>query len=183
MRGFGAAFLAGGLVVALAASGCRAPSETLPEDGSGSVDGGETAGAIDQRSYALGGIGAFSEMVGAGVKKLALSTPLQAAELDALVEDAIRIAESNGAEIYRETDFLVTDLFPAELTEGKHVLLISTATTRREYMELKAEKDYLIAEGRYEGEARVRVARRFGELLSYSEEKIQALLEEAGVRG
>jgi hypothetical protein len=31
--------------------------------------------AIDERSYNLGGIGAFAEVVVAGVKKLALSAP------------------------------------------------------------------------------------------------------------
>ena len=34
--------------------------------------------SIDQRSYRLGGIGAFAEMVGAGVKRLALSAPMPA---------------------------------------------------------------------------------------------------------
>ncbi|UCG85053.1 MAG: hypothetical protein JSW71_14060 [Gemmatimonadota bacterium] len=37
-----------------------------------------TSTAIDRRSYNLGGIGAFAEMVGAAVKQLALSAPLGA---------------------------------------------------------------------------------------------------------
>ena len=139
--------------------------------------------SVDARSYRLGGIGAFSEMVGAGVKKLALSAALDPDEMDALVEDATRIAEENGAEIYRETDFLVTDLFPAELTDGKHVLVISSAETREEYMALKAEKVRLVEAGEYEGEARREVARSFGALLSYSQEKIEALLKAGGGGG
>jgi len=41
--------------------------------------------SIDQRSYRLGGIGAFAEMVGAGVKKLALSAAMPPEEMDALI--------------------------------------------------------------------------------------------------
>lgn len=136
----------------------------------------ESSSEIDRRSYALGGIGAFAEMVAAGVKQLALSSPLSPAEMDALVDDAVEIAAANGAEIYRETDFLVTDLFPAELTEGKHVLLIYVGNTRQEYMSLKADKARLMESGSYQGEARLEIARRFGAMLSYSTEKIDALL-------
>ena len=132
--------------------------------------------AIDQRSYRLGSIGAFSEMVDAGVKKLGLSAAVEPGEMDALVEDALQIAADHNVEIYRESDFLVTDLFPEELTAGKDVLLIYRGDTRREYMELKAEKEGLVAAGQYDETARQDIARRFGKLLSYSDEKIDDLL-------
>ncbi len=132
--------------------------------------------AIDQRSYDLGGIGAFAEVVGAGVKKLALSAPMTPAEMDGLIGEAQKIVERNHALSYRETDFLTTDLFPAEITDGKHVLLIYTGAVKDEYLALKKEKELLLASGRYEGEARTRIARQMGRLLSYSEEKIAALL-------
>ncbi len=131
---------------------------------------------IDERSYNLGGIGAFAEVVGAGVKRLALSAPMAPEEMDALIEEAEKIVERNHAISYRETDFLTTDLFPAEITGGKHVLLIYTGSVKDEYMALKEEKRALISENRYEGEARRNVARKMGRLLSYSEEKIDALL-------
>ena len=131
---------------------------------------------IDERSYTLGGIGAFSEMVGAGVKELALSAAMDPHEVDALLEDARRIATTNGAALFRETEFLVTDLFPAEITEGKEVLVIYRGETLRRYTALKAEKQLLLDENRYEGAERSDLARRFGRLLSYSEEKIEALL-------
>lgn len=131
---------------------------------------------IDQRSYNLGGIGAFAEVVGAGVKKLALSAPMTPAEMDGLIGEAQKLVERNHALSYRETDFLTTDLFPAEITEGKHVLLIYTGAVKDEYMALKREKQALLASGRYEGEARTQIARKMGRLLSYSEEKIAALL-------
>ena len=131
---------------------------------------------LDQRSYSLGGMGAFAEMVDAGVKKLALSTPLPADEMDFLIKHAERIAADHNVEIYRETDFLVTDLFSADLTEGKHVLLIYTGSTKQEYAELKEAKHALVESGAYEGEARRQIAVQFGYLLSYSDEKIDALL-------
>ena len=150
--------------------------------GDGSQIHDESDWSIDQRSYNLGGIGAFAEMVGAGVKKLALSSPLDPEEMDATIQEAERIAADNGTGVYRETDFLVTDLFSANLTDGKHVLLICNETTLQEYMDLKARKQQLIEAGQYDSDARVEVAKRMGELLSYTEEKIASLLASAGVQ-
>ncbi len=140
---------------------------------------GESDG-IDKRSYRLGGIGAFSEVVGGGVKKLALSSPMTSQEMDALMDEATKIAARNRVKLHRETDFLVTDLFPASVTEGKHVLLIYQDPVKEEYMALKAETEKLIADGKYEGEARLNIAREMGRLLSYSEERIEAMLVAAG---
>ncbi len=131
---------------------------------------------LDQRSYNLGGIGAFAEMVGADVKKLALSAPLDPVEMKAMIQEAERIAANHGVEVYREADFLVTDLFAASLTEGKDVLLICRESTRQEYLDLKALKTRLVESGQYDETAREDIARRFGGLLSYSEEKISSLL-------
>ncbi|MEC7859668.1 MAG: hypothetical protein VX469_00175, partial [Pseudomonadota bacterium] len=51
--------------------------------------------SIDQRSYKLGNIGAFGEMVNVGIKKLALSAALPPEEMDALIEEAARVAKRN----------------------------------------------------------------------------------------
>jgi hypothetical protein len=131
---------------------------------------------VDQRSWNLGAIAAFSEMVEYGVKRLALGAPLLPAEMDALYEAATEIAQSHGVGLYRESDFLVTDLFSASLTEGKEVLLICNEDTYEEYQALKAEKRRLEAQGEYVGEARTEIARRFGRLLSYPEAHIEAEL-------
>ena len=133
---------------------------------------------IDRRSYDLGVIGAFSEMVGVGVKKMALSATLTPEDADALEEEAGKIAERNGAMIYRETDFLVTDLFPAEITEGKHVYVIYKGATLEAYLALKERKKALSSEGRYEGDARMAIAREMGSLLSYPEDKISEMLKD-----
>jgi hypothetical protein len=136
----------------------------------------ESAWSIDQKSYNLGGIGAFAEMVGSGVKKLALSAPLAPEEMDVIFQDAERIAHNHGVGIYREPDFLVTDLFSADLTDGKHVLLICQESTHQEYMDLKSQKQQLVDTGQYDADARLNIAKRMGKLLSYSDEKIASLL-------
>jgi hypothetical protein len=151
------------------AAGCEAGNEPASNEA--------PEGSIDQRSYTLGGIGAFAEMVAAGVKDLALSAPLEPGEMDSLMEEAQRIVASHDVEVYRETEFLVTDLFPAELTEGKHVLLIYRGETWQAYQALKAEKQRSVESGGWDEEARLEVARRFGRLLSYSDDKIRDLLE------
>ena len=174
-------------VAALLGVGCGAPAgHEAPGDGGPGTETpappppAEGTPTIDQRSYVLGGIGAFAEMVGAGAKTLALSAPLPPGEMDALEADARRIAAQNGAEIYREKDFLVTDLFPGELTDGMHVLLIYRGETLDAYLALKGEKERLEGAEAYDERARIEIARRFGRLLSYSDERIAALLAGSG---
>ena len=134
---------------------------------------------IDERSYQLGVIAAFAEVVGLGVKRLALSSAMPPAEMDALIDEAEKIIARNHALSYRESDFLVTDLFPEEVTEGKHVILIYNDPLKDEYVVLKKRKQKLIDEGRYEGEERKEIAREMGRLLSYPEERIERMLSES----
>lgn len=94
---------------------------------------------VDQRSYNLGGIGGFGELVNSGVKKLALSAALSPDEMDNLIEEAQKIAEKNHVNLYRESNLLVTDLFPADVAKTKDVLLIYQGTTKEEYLSLKQE--------------------------------------------
>lgn len=157
--------------VALIMAGCAGPEPAPP---SPTVANEEPM--IDQRSYQLGNIGTFAEVVNIGVKKLALSPALTPQEMDGLIEEAEKIIERNGAKHYREEDFLVTDLFPPEVTEGKQVILIYMDPVKDEYMALKAKKEALISEGKYEGEARKEIAREMGRLLSYPEERIETML-------
>ena len=131
---------------------------------------------IDQRSYNLGILGGFSEVVRLGVKKLALSEVMSPEEMDGIMADAQVIADRNKVLMWRETDFLVTDLYPADVAAGKHVLLIYTGETLDEYLQLKADKAALVAAGDYEGAAREDIARRFGRMLSYPDNVIDDLL-------
>jgi hypothetical protein len=132
---------------------------------------------IDQRSYNLGIMGGFAEVVRLGVKKLALSEVMSPEEMDGVMEDAEIIAKRNEVLLWRETDFLVTDLFPADVAEGKHVLLIYTGDTLEEYLAIKSDKVALIASNQYVGQARKDIARRFGQLLSYPDAIIDNMLE------
>lgn len=132
---------------------------------------------IDNRSYQLGIMGGFAEVVKLGVKKLALSEVMSPQEMDDIMEDALIVAKRNGVQMWRETDFLVTDLYPADVAEGKHVLLIYTGDTRDQYLAIKSDKKKLITSGDYEGAAREDIARRFGRLLSYPEPVIDDLLD------
>ena len=131
---------------------------------------------IDQRSYRLGGLSTFAEMVRVGVKTLALSAAMLPDEMDAFVGDAERIAQDEAVMLYRETDLIVTDLFPADVAEGKHVLLIYQGTTLDEYLALKEKKAELVDSGSYAGEARRGIARQFGKLLSYPDAVIEELI-------
>jgi len=132
---------------------------------------------IDQRSYNLGVMGGFAEVVKLGVKQLALSEVMSPEEMDDIMDDALVVAKRNGVEMWRETDFLVTDLYPADVAEGKHVLLIYKSDTLDRYLAIKADKAALVAAGEYDGKAREEIARRFGRLLSYPESVIDDLLE------
>ncbi len=131
---------------------------------------------LDQYSYELGVVGGFSELIKAGVKRLALSAPLSSREMDKFIGDAQRIAAKQGVSVYRESDLLVTDLFPADVALGKEVLLLYRGTTLEEYLALKSHKAELEKDGDYDGPAMTDVARRFGRMLSYSPREINRLL-------
>lgn len=131
---------------------------------------------IDWYSFNLGVIAAFAEMVGAGAKQLALSHPLTPVEADALWDEAVIVAKRNGAQLFRENDLIVTDLFPAEVAAGKHVLMMYSGATLDSYLALKQAKAEMMADGVYVGEMRRALAMAFGRLLSYPDDKIAARL-------
>lgn len=136
-----------------------------------------SAREIDERSLRLGGIGSFAEVVSLGIKRMALSAAMSPKDMDDLIDEATRTAKQHKVELYRETDFLVTDLFPASATQGKHVLLIYQGSTRDAYLALKEQKSALLKSNSYSGKAREEVARKLGRLLSYPEAKIDELLK------
>ena len=131
---------------------------------------------VDDYSYQLGILGAFSEVVKLGVKTLALSEVMSPADMDHMMNDAQVVADRNGVKLYRETDFLVTDLYPQDVARGKHVLLVYTGDTLDKYLSIKSDKARLIENDEYLGAARENIARRFGRLLSYPEPVIDELI-------
>ena len=132
---------------------------------------------VDERSYNLGIIGGFAEVVYRGVKTLALSEVMDPATMDDILPDAEIVAKRNNVLLYRETDLIVTDLFPADVATGKHVLLIYTGDTLERYLALKDEKYQLIAHNEYQGEKRRDIAMRFGRLLSYPDSVLEEMLD------
>jgi hypothetical protein len=132
--------------------------------------------AVDERSYHLGIMGGFAEVVRLGVKELALSEVMSPEEMDDILPDAKIVAERNGVQLYRETDLLVSDLYPADVALGKEVLLIYTGNTLEKYLAIKADKDNLVASDQYNRSNRAEIARRFGKLLSYPPAVIDDLI-------
>ncbi len=132
---------------------------------------------VDQRSYWLGSINSFSEMVAVGLKKLALSPAISPEEMDRIEADILAIAASSGIKAYRENDLIVTDLFPADVAKGKDVMLLYKGSTLDEYLALKQEKARLVKSDEYRGEARREIAMRFGRLLSYPDSYLKQKLD------
>jgi len=136
----------------------------------------------DLRSYRLGATASWSEAISAGVKELALSSPATPEEMDGLIEDAEKIAARFGISVYRETDLLVTDLFPDDVAKDKHVLLLYRQPTLDKYLALKQRKADLIEAREYSGKAREDIARGFGRLLSYPDSVIDEKLIGRGIK-
>ena len=136
---------------------------------------------IDQTSYHLGVIFAFSEMVAADLKKMALSLPFLRNDYKRLSNDAKRIARQEGVRIRLEKNLLTTDLFPEEFTRGKWVFIIyKYPKVLKKYLSLKSKKERLIHEDRYKGKGREAIAVGFGDLLSYRKDVIRKKLKGRG---
>jgi hypothetical protein len=135
-------------------------------------------GVLDQRSYQLGMIYAFAEMVGSGVKNLALSPALTEDQFEDIIHEVRLIAEEYNLVLHVDRDFLETRLFNPEYTRGKIVIhLAAEKATIDEYESLKERKRRHLESGTLTEETELEIARGLGRLLSYSEESIRHLLE------
>lgn len=134
---------------------------------------------IDSYSYALGVMDCFCEMVAAGLKRLAMSHPMDTREeRDACLEDVKGLCRKYGVKYYPEDEPFITDLFPEELNKGKYNYLFYREDGTLEcYMKLKNRQRALITGGIYKGEERLKLAGEFGRLLSYPEDGIERLIE------
>ena len=125
-----------------------------------------------------GVVSAFSELVNAGVKQMALSGTMTAEEMDEFMPLAIAEAEKYNVQVYRESDLIVTSLFPADIAKDQDVLVLYQGNTLDAYLKLKHDQSNLIENQKYSGEAKRSISRRFGRLLSYTPKKINSLLSE-----
>ena len=115
-------------------------------------------------------------MVKVGAKKLALSAAMLPAELDEIEADIRAIAKAEGVMVFREEELIVTDLFPADVAKGKHVMLIYKGDTLEQYQALKEQKSRLMESKQYDAAARKDIAMKFGQLLSYPQDYLEAKL-------
>ena len=133
---------------------------------------------IDKFSYHLGAADCFCEMVRAGVKKLALSHPCDTKEeRDSFLPEFDKLCQKYGVHYYVENESFLTDLFPLSLNRDRfNVIFYQDDSALQEYLDLKTEKENAIAAGNY-ADCREDIARRYGRLLSYTDEGIQRLLD------
>lgn len=132
---------------------------------------------LDQRSFQLGMIYAFSEAVGSGVKSLALSPPLSREGLNDIYDDVKLIAEEFNLKLYVDDDFLTTKLFNPDYTKNKLVIHIAAEKkTINMYKALREKKRIHIRNVTLTDEIEQELARSLGYLLSYSDEAIERLL-------
>ena len=132
----------------------------------------------DKHVRELGVVSAFSELVNAGVKQLALSSTMTTAEMDAFYPLAVEAAAAHNVMVAREPDLITTDLFPEDIAEGKEVLLLYQGNTKYAYDQIKKDQEELIAAGKNTKVESQEIARRFGRLLSYSPRKINSLISD-----
>jgi len=135
---------------------------------------------FDLVSYHAGVNMAFAEVVGAGCKRLALSSPYDPELVEKMMEPTRVAAETYGVELKVETDLLVSKLFPEDIAKDKTVIMIAQSSeVLNKYTRLKELKRESASKG-HPAELELDIARAFGRLLSYSEEKIEALIERNG---
>ncbi len=132
---------------------------------------------IDKRSFRLGVIYCFAEMVSVGVKKLALSPPLLPEEYEEILDGSDKIVLDFKIKSCLDKSFLVTDLFSEELTKDKWVILYFNEDDVLEiYNSLINRKHELLKADKYTGNERREIAVEFGKLLCYPERKIEEML-------
>lgn len=127
--------------------------------------------------YHCGVIDAFNEMVSCGVKQLALSHPFDSVqERSEVLPFMEAICAKYHTMYYLEDRLLTCDLFDPAFHEGKAMILFyREERVLQAYLNLKQVKAQAIRQREYDS-VRTAIAYRFGELLSYPKEHIEALL-------
>lgn len=131
---------------------------------------------FDIVSYYAGITTAFAEVVNAGCKKLALSSPYEYDLVEKILPATRYAAKEHNVKLMIEPDLLVSNLFPKNIAKDKTVILIARdQSIIDEYLSLKELKQRSIEEG-FPEKLETDIARRFGLLLSYDEETINRLI-------
>jgi len=136
---------------------------------------------VDVRSFHLGMINAFAEMVAVGLKPLAISPPLTPEEYEAVRADSEKIVKGSGILSFLETSLLVTDLQSPEFTEGKwSILYYKEEETLDAYRSLKDRKRMLEERGPVPPGDLREISKEFMRLLGYPGETIERKLAVGG---
>lgn len=131
---------------------------------------------FDLHSYYAGINMAFAEVVGAGCKRLALSSPYSPELAEEMLPATKYAAAEYNVKLMVEPMLLVSKLFPRDIVKDKTVIVIAhDQTVLDEYMSLKRLKERSDSEGNPE-ELEHEIAHRFGKLLSYDDDTINRLL-------
>lgn len=119
---------------------------------------------------------AFAEVVGSGVKPLALSPPMTREEYNRIRNPIQMIADEYRVHVLVDEEFLTTKLFNSAFTEGKVVVhFAKDASILDRYKRLKELKARKQKEGKL-GESEDEIARELGRILGYDELTIEGLL-------
>ena len=123
---------------------------------------------------------AFSEAVGLGLKKPALSSPYSPDQIEIMKKVTEYTSERCGTVTRLEPDLIKTMLYPRDIAKDKNVILIAKSTSVfEEYDALKKLKEESDAKGK-PVVIELEIAREFGKLLSYDDEKIESLIQKNG---
>ena len=140
----------------------------------------EIISGFDLQSYYAGITMAFAEVVGAGCKRLALSSPYCHEMAEKMIPVSELAAKEYNVVLMVELELLVTKLFPSDVAKDKTVILIAhDQSVLDEYKALKKLKEKSDEEGNQE-KLENEIAKRFGLLLSYDEGTINRLLSVQG---
>ncbi len=135
---------------------------------------------FDLHSYYAGINMAFAEVVSAGCKRLALSSPYSQELAEEMLPATEYAAEEYNVKLMVEPNLLVSRLFPRDIAKDKTVILIAhDQSVLDEYLELKKLKEKSNSKGNPD-DLESEIAHRFGKLLSYDEETINRLLAANG---
>lgn len=128
---------------------------------------------LDQISYEIGMINSFIEMVACGVKRLAISPPIDPSNINIMLESSEIISDGFSTKYRFEESLIVTDIQSAEFTEGKNsILYYATDDAIAEYLDLKEKIKSLTEKNQYFGQKRREISFAFGRLLGYPDEVI-----------
>ena len=133
---------------------------------------------IDPYSYHCGVMDSFCEIVGAGVKPMALSHPFASPEERAEYREyAAKMAGQYSVLLAEEDSLPVTPLFPADACEGAYVFLfIGSQAVQERYRALRDRTAELRRTGQYDLQSRLEAARELGRLLGYTPEATERMI-------